>query len=134
MRSLLFVCFLFSCAPSYAQNPPTHKRVKQNFSLDTEHLARVMVDLLITFEYIGCNTPAVVNLMHLIPDKAWRILDHNEVRDVMNRDELEYYHILWLRKKLAIHLESKFQMVEMAALIAQLENAGVADYLFDGII
>lgn len=131
---LLIISVIFMPICLASEQRPTHKRVKKNFNLDTEYLARIMVDLIINSEYIVAISPKLVHLMHLIPDKCWNILDDSEVRHVMHRYELEFYHVLWMRKKLAIHLDKKLSMIELAAILARLENAGVNDFLFDGII
>lgn len=131
MHKFLFL-LVFASSLAFADNPA--KKRKRNLTLDCEYVARVMVDLVIHYEFIGAKGPEIAKIMNLIPNKLWFEFSADDIKNTMHNEDIDNDDVIWLRKKAANAIDRKASYIEMARLVSVLENNGAHLYLFDGII
>lgn len=83
MRVILFLLSLSSVQADASHHEPPNKKHRRNINLDTEYLARIMVDLLVQYDYIGCKSPELLSIMVEIPHKLWSGIDREKVKSVL---------------------------------------------------
>jgi len=111
----------------------THRR--ESRAADKHYLAKIMCDLLVQFYYLGATGPEINDIIAIVPRNAWELVKRKDVQQAMlEEDELDYTKVQDLQEKLATKLEQRFSLIELAAIIARLEDNGVSEYLLDGSI